>query len=120
MVVDVHSPSIYVATGNLDFCGHVDCLERDFMERKSIAYADVLLSPTQYMICWAAAQGWDLPARSYVQPFTLPDEFIEEARPEKVKIKELVFFGRMQTKHTHDFNFLKCFRISVLSPERAE
>jgi glycosyltransferase involved in cell wall biosynthesis len=96
MVVGLHSPSIYIATGDLDFCGNVACLERDFMERKSAAYADVLFSPTQYMICWAADQGWELPARSYVQPHIAPDEFIEEAGPEPVKIKELVFFGRLQ------------------------
>ncbi len=96
IVVDLHCPSIFVTTVNLDFCGNVDCLVRDFMERKSVAYADVLLSPSQYMICWAADQGWELPARSYVQPHILPDEFIEEAGPETVKIKELVFFGRLQ------------------------
>ncbi len=96
MVVGLHGPSIWVTTANLDFICDFEYLERCFMERRSIAYADVLLSPTQYMISWAAEQGWDLPARSYVQPHILPDEFIEEAGPEPVKIKELVFFGRLQ------------------------
>jgi len=98
MVVDLHSPSIWIATGNLDFHSNVDFLERDFMERRSIAYSDVFISPTQFMICWAADQGWELPARSYVQPHILPDEFIEEADPETVKIKELVFFGRLEVR----------------------
>ena len=98
MVVNLHGPTIYLATGNPDFIGDVNYLERDFMERKSVAYADVLLSPTQYMICWAADQGWELPARSYVQPHILPDEFIEETGPETVKIKELVFFGRPEKR----------------------
>jgi glycosyltransferase involved in cell wall biosynthesis len=96
MVVGLHGPAIWVATANLDFIGDVEFLERDFMERRNISYADVLFSPTQYMICWAADQGWELPARSYVQPHILPDEYIEGASPEQVKIKELVFFGRLQ------------------------
>ncbi len=96
MVVGLHGPAIWITTANLDFIGDVEFLERDFMERRSIAYADVLFSASQFMICWAADQGWDLPARSYVQPHILPDEFIQEAGPEPVKIKELVFFGRLQ------------------------
>jgi glycosyltransferase involved in cell wall biosynthesis len=96
MVVGLHSPTIWFTQADLDFYSNVDCLERDFMERRSVAYSDVLFSPTQYMISWAAGQGWELPARSYVQPHILPDEFIEEAGPEPVKIKELVFFGRLE------------------------
>ena len=76
MVVGLHSPTIWITTASLDFIGDVDYLERDFMERRSIAYSDVLVSPSQYMICWAAEQGWELPERSYVQPQILPEEFI--------------------------------------------
>ncbi|MGO9375885.1 MAG: glycosyltransferase [Syntrophobacteraceae bacterium] len=98
MVVGLHGPTAWRTTGNLDFFRVVDSLECDFMERRSVAYSDVLVSPTHYMISWAEEQGWELPGRSYVQPPILPDEFIEEAGPETVKIKELVFFGRLQRR----------------------
>ncbi|MGO9017240.1 MAG: glycosyltransferase [Syntrophobacteraceae bacterium] len=98
IVVGLHGPTAWDTVGNLEFLACVDALEREFMERKSVAYADVLFSPTQYMISWAVDQGWELPARSYVQPYILPDEFIEETGPETVKIKELVFFGRLQKR----------------------
>ncbi|MGA2027480.1 MAG: glycosyltransferase, partial [Syntrophobacteraceae bacterium] len=95
MVVGLHSPTIWYTQADMDFYRNVDCLERDFMERRSIAYSDVLVSPSQFMMYWAADQGWELPERSYVQPHILPDEFIEEAGSEPVKIKELVFFGKL-------------------------
>ncbi len=98
MVVGLHSPTAWHTTENLDFLNSVDCLERDFMERRSVAYADVLFSPSQYMITWAADQGWELPARSYVQPHILPDECVQEADPGTVKIEELVFFGRLEKR----------------------
>ncbi len=98
IVVGLHSPTAWDATGNLEFPGCVDHLERQFMERKSIAYADILFSPTQYMIGWAADQGWELPERSYVQPHILLDGCVAEVSVETVKIKEIVFFGRLQKR----------------------
>jgi len=98
IVVGLHGPTAWDAAGNLEFAGCIDSLERMFMERKSVAYADVVFSPTQYIISWAADQGWELPERAYVQPHILPDELIEEVVPEAVKIKELVFFGRLQRR----------------------
>jgi glycosyltransferase involved in cell wall biosynthesis len=98
MVVGLHGPTMWTTTADLDFCDEVYYLERDFMERRSVAYSDVLVAPSQFMICWAADQGWELPARSYVQPYILPDELIEEAGPEPAKIKELVFFGRLEIR----------------------
>jgi glycosyltransferase involved in cell wall biosynthesis len=98
IVVGLHSPTAWDTTGNLEFPGSVDVLEREFMELKSVAYADVLFSPTKYMISWAADEGWELPERAYVQPHILLDQFIEEVNPETVKIKELVFFGRLQKR----------------------
>jgi len=98
IVVGLHGPTAWDKTGNVEFAGRVNNLEHMFMERKSVAYADVVFSPTQYMIFWVADQGWELPDRAYVQPHILPDELIKEVGPEAVKIKELVFFGRLQRR----------------------
>lgn len=98
MVIGLHGPTAWDAEGNHEFIESIDLLEREFMERKSVAYADVLLSPTQYMIGWVVDQGWEIPKRAYVQPHILPDELIAEISPDAVKIKELVFFGRLQKR----------------------
>ena len=77
------------------------------MERKSIAYADILFSPTQYMISWAADQGWELPERSYVQPHILPDGFIAEASPETGQNQRAGFF-RQTAKTKGPCSVLRC------------
>ena len=38
----------------------------DFMERKSIELADVVVSPSQHLLQWMRDDGWILPERSYV------------------------------------------------------
>ncbi len=96
IVIGLHGPTAY-----LYFSGSVesaDTLEREFMERKSVAYADVVFSPTQYMISWVADQGWELPKRACVQPHILRDRFIQGGNQQAVKIEELVFFGRLQER----------------------
>jgi glycosyltransferase involved in cell wall biosynthesis len=98
MVVGLHGPNAWDTEGNLEYIESIDTLEREFMERKSVAYADVLFSPTQYMIEWVVNQGWEIPERTYVQPHILPDELTTEIRSEAAKIKELVFFGRLQKR----------------------
>jgi len=71
-----------------------------FMERQSIAWADIVVSPSQYMLNWLSTQGVPLPPKSYVQQNILPDISLRtsaksaEARP----VKEIIFFGRMEPR----------------------
>ena len=96
LVIGLHGPSAWSREEDLELLESVDSLEREFMERKSAAYADVVFSSTQYMISWALDHGWELPGRIYVQPCIVPDEFIRSVRPEFVKISEMVFLGRLE------------------------
>jgi hypothetical protein len=78
-------------------------LETDFMERESVALADALTSPSQYMLRWMREQGWRLPANSYVQQNILSPYLRQcweegSAPLEPGAIRELIFFGRLEER----------------------
>lgn len=76
----------------------------DFMERRSVELADVVISPSQYLLQWMRNEEWNLPPRTYVANNILPP--LE--RPAKQHgvlpangdghIRELVFFGRLERR----------------------
>jgi hypothetical protein len=51
-------------------------LEVDRMEQQSIMHAQVLVSPSAYLLSWIISKGWALPSHSqvYVQPYIMPQE----------------------------------------------
>lgn len=72
----------------------------DFMERKSVEWADVLWSPSHYMIDWMRNNDWSLPARLMVCPYILPHSArlngFEVNQEQSVIDDEIVFFGRLE------------------------
>jgi glycosyltransferase involved in cell wall biosynthesis len=96
----------------MDFVSTLDILERDFMERKSVAYADAVVSPSLYMLQWLADQKWELPEKVYVQPNIITDELTAEYDPENIGVRELVFFGRLEKRKGLD---LFCRAIDILA-----
>jgi glycosyltransferase involved in cell wall biosynthesis len=61
-VVQVHGPTRWTLEANTHDFTHEDQLKIDFLERGSIAGADVVVSPSRYMLDWLARQGWATPA----------------------------------------------------------
>jgi glycosyltransferase involved in cell wall biosynthesis len=101
--VGTHSPHLWHRTINREFLDGPTDLETDFMERQSVALADVVVSPSQYMLEWMRSNGWKLPEKSYVQPNVLPPAVWadrEEVKPTggRRSVKELVFFGRLEER----------------------
>ena len=125
-VLGLHGPNLWAkAVGNMEAIDKIDDLELDFMERKCVAMADAVISPSTYLLQWMASEGWPLNGRSMSQPNMLPKarfggpndaqgssddgggvgrEGGEEAkggetqpRPRRA-IRELVFFGRIETR----------------------
>jgi GT2 family glycosyltransferase len=75
----------------------------DFMERRSVALADVVASPSRYMLEWMRADGWRLPETTTVAPNVLATPPASRARrPEDLAsprpVRELVFFGRLDRR----------------------
>jgi len=96
LVCQMHSPSAWHREHSHHFVSRLAEAEISHMERCSAEGADLVVSPSRYMLDWAAAQGWAL-GRTRVQPNLLPRGFTTiEAAP--TAIEELVFFGRLEER----------------------
>jgi len=92
--VGAHCP-----TAHLDpVFGNLDQMAADFMERESVRLADVVLSPSNYLLQWMRDDGWKLPASVFVSPNVVPDSVLARRadRSEGMAIREIVFFGRLE------------------------
>ena len=100
-VISAHGPTFWVKEGSQDYIRNLGELEIDFMERVSISAADIVTSPSQYLLRWMQGNGWELPERTYVAPYVLPQGLLSEGPapgPRKNEIRELVFFGRLEIR----------------------
>ena len=100
-VVSTHGPTLWVKEGSQDYLRNLGELEIDFMERTSVSAADVVVSPSQYLLGWMQENGWELPERTYVTPYVLPQGLLSEnpVSTQRIsKIDELVFFGRLEIR----------------------
>ena len=100
-VIGTHGPTLWVKEGSQDYIRNLGELEIDFMERVSVSAADVVVSPTQYLLNWMLQNGWELPERTYVAPYVLPQGLLSEdpaTRQSRKKIREIVFFGRLEIR----------------------
>lgn len=102
-VLGTHGPNLWAkSVGNMEQIDKIDDLEMDFMERRCIQLTDVVISPSTYLLKWMSSEGWPLNKRALVQPNLLP--YNVDSRPVRVEpkqkhvIKELVFFGRLETR----------------------
>jgi glycosyltransferase involved in cell wall biosynthesis len=94
-VVDL-SPS--VALGDLRAVLGVSLLEQADAE-----LADVVVSPSNYLLEWMRERGWRMPERKYVIPYFTRSEATGEAvrplaRPERDVLQRFAFFGRVDEK----------------------
>lgn len=99
-VVGTHSPTLWAIQGNRDLPQRFEELERDFLERECVARADVLWSPSQYLLDWERARGWRHPDKTYVQPNLVPTDIKDESNANRTQraVTELVFFGRLEPR----------------------
>ena len=98
--IGTHSPNAWLKQANSDYYAHPLDLEVDFMERRCVALADIVVSPCQYMLHWMTENGFELPARSYVQQNILParargSDNQPVSRNPADGFREIVFFGRL-------------------------
>jgi len=103
LCVGTHSPISWIREQNREAPYSPDELEMDFMERQCVALADVVLSPSQYMLRWMQARGWTLPTVCYVQQSIASPELQALAslairQSDKRDALELVFFGRLEER----------------------
>jgi glycosyltransferase involved in cell wall biosynthesis/GT2 family glycosyltransferase len=97
-----HGPTEWLFEANRRFPTDAGDIARSVMERTCTGLADVLVSPSAYLIEWMRARGWILPARTYVVPL-----FSESTAVADVALKrdrngrgprEIVYFGRLEDR----------------------
>ena len=121
-VVFCHGTRRYVAdlSPTIAFTDLKAVLGISVLERVSVELADVVVSPSAYLVDWMREQGWRLPERTLVIPyFTRSNATGESAwvasRPDRDPIRRFAFFGRVDEKKG-----LKTFAaaLNALEPER--
>jgi glycosyltransferase involved in cell wall biosynthesis len=102
LCIGTHSPISWIRERNQEAPYSPDELEMEFMERQCVALADVVVSPSQYMLGWLQRRGWALPAQCYVQQNIALDEprtaTLQRMRGALHRARELVFFGRLEAR----------------------
>jgi len=103
LCIGTHSPISWIREQNKEAPYSPEELEMDFMERQCVALADVVVSPSQYMLSWMRSRGWSLPAACYVQQNIAPAESraianLARRHGEVQTATELVFFGRLEAR----------------------
>ncbi|HEY4934657.1 MAG TPA: glycosyltransferase [Terriglobales bacterium] len=105
--IGVHSSGKWIELGNHRLFNQSDQLDQDFLERESVRLADVVISPSQYLLRWMQEDGWRLPDQVYVAPYAVSPElyrFVENAGRAKDRfdrresVRELIFFGRLEPR----------------------
>ncbi|MBV8357670.1 MAG: glycosyltransferase [Deltaproteobacteria bacterium] len=103
LCIGTHSPISWIREQNKEAPYSPEELEMDFMERQCVALADIVVSPSQYMLGWMRSRDWILPAACYVQQNIAPAESkatanLARRRGEVQPAGELVFFGRLEAR----------------------
>ena len=96
-----HSPTLWIRKPTLKSLDMSMTSALDYIERKSVALADVVWSPSHYLLNWMLRNNPTLPEACFVQQYILP----YSARSASVSgsdathdVKEIVFFGRLETR----------------------
>uniref|UniRef100_A0A061SGY1 Glycosyl transferase family 1 n=1 Tax=Tetraselmis sp. GSL018 TaxID=582737 RepID=A0A061SGY1_9CHLO len=110
----VHGPLYWARTSNEQGLDTLEDIETDFLERGSIRTAELLISPSHYLINWIVNQTWEVPeidGAIRTQPYILPHEAkrvvakvnAESSAPPlqpwaRTKVWEFCFFGRLEVR----------------------
>ncbi|MGD0812468.1 MAG: glycosyltransferase [Verrucomicrobiota bacterium] len=99
--VGLHSMSAWLKAVDQDYVKDSAEADTEFMERRTVALADAVVSPSQYLLNWVSRQQWELPRQCHVQPNILP-QYARSAEPPATahcrEIDELVYFGTLETR----------------------
>ncbi|HEY9250869.1 MAG TPA: glycosyltransferase, partial [Rariglobus sp.] len=99
LCVHTHGPTLWHKLSNSEWVNTTDDIQRDYMEKLSVKLADVVVSPSQYLLRWMREQEWTFPAHTYVEQYVRPAT-ARNPLPAKgdgvCHPREFVFFGRLE------------------------
>eukprot|EP00042_Codosiga_hollandica_P050511 m.604350 g.604350 ORF g.604350 m.604350 type:complete len:973 (-) comp58106_c0_seq12:41-2959(-) len=105
LLVGLHSPTLWSAIGMNHLVTSIRDVQTDFLERESARLADIVFSPSQYMLDWIGRFGWST-QKSVVLLNPLAPHVLaaRESIPKDLRqnaplpIQELIFFGRLEER----------------------
>lgn len=98
LVVALHSPSRWVFELNHVLPSNRLAAAFDYAERVSIACADVLWSPSAYLLDWIGKHRFETPEQTFVQQYVMPDVRQPERLSQPKRLSHIVFFGRLEER----------------------
>jgi O-antigen biosynthesis protein len=99
--IDLHSMSGWLKAVDQEHANDMAEVDTDFMERRTVALADAVVSPSHYLLNWISGQKWEMPRHCHVQQNILPHSdrpAAPPAAPYLHEINELVYFGTLETR----------------------
>jgi glycosyltransferase involved in cell wall biosynthesis len=128
ITVGLHSPAQWVFQINRMLPQHSLASAFNFAEQVSTRCADLLWSPSHYLLDWIQAHEFTIPDATYVQQYAIPTAGLfanlgvsvsagSDTERQKVIPKEIVFFGRIEERKGIR---LFCAMLHALNRELAE
>jgi glycosyltransferase involved in cell wall biosynthesis len=102
LICGTHAPDKWAAFGNRETINNTNRLEVWWMERKSAEWADVVVSPSRYMLDWYEENGAKFSETQDIRVIQnlIPQDMIipEDKKTGREEVKEFVFFGRLEVR----------------------
>lgn len=101
LCVQTHSPLLWHKFSNSEYLECYEEVETCFLEKESVRLADIVISPSQYLLNWMIDEKWKLPEHCYVQQYVIPGNILQRGLHDDNsvhRIDEIVFFGRLEVR----------------------
>jgi hypothetical protein len=97
LVVTLHGPYLWTSLGNHKFPNKVG-MEINYYEQKSAELADVVISPSNYLLQYLKRHGWSFPEQTFVMQNLFPHEYIDFTGRATEKMRVFPFFCNVLKK----------------------
>ena len=98
MIVGLHGANVeWSSLLNKKYPSDVYDIQLGMFERRSVELADLVVSPSEYMLDYVRSRGWSVPELSYVIPNIVSGNG-SAATLSTEPLRELVFFGRLEER----------------------
>lgn len=99
--IGLHSMAAWLKAADPEEASNPTDVDTDFIERRAVALADAVVSPSQYMLNWISNQQWEIPRQRFVQPTILSRSTCPPKQPAAYRLRqinELVYFGTLEPR----------------------
>jgi glycosyltransferase involved in cell wall biosynthesis len=122
--VGCFGPTLWANSGTSNLFKHYAELGVSYMERRSVEFADTIISSSQHLLHWMTEQGYDIADQPrFAQPNVIAESKPRHAEPVAdglQPIREIVFLGRLEPSQGLQIfcDAVQRLRHSELGPKR--